>query len=453
VPEDFGILATINMIITFVELLTDSGFAKYIIQCDFKNKRDENEYIQVAFWTNLILSIVIWIIILIFKFPIAKLVGNVGYENVIVIAALQVIVAAFSSIQMAIYRRYFNFKTLFIARILTSVIPLCVTVPLALILKNYWSLVIGAIVVQLVNAAFLTIKSSWKPKIYYSFLKLKKMFSFSVWSLAEALAYWVTTWFDVFIIGAAFSAYLLGLYKNSLNMVNSLTLLVKSSIIPVLFSSLSRLKYKQDRFEEVYYDLQFCGAAILIPMGIGIFVFRDLATTILFGSGWSEAANIIGVWGLSACVMATFVNFNAEVYKAKGIPKILFVYEIVCLAIMIPCCVYAKNFGFWPLVYTRAAVVVIQFALGLLFMRKFANFKIGTMIKNALPPIVCAIIMGICGELLKFVFTGIGGQLVAIVICILVYFLLMRIGYKKRIVEAIEVIRNKDTDISEELND
>lgn len=421
-PKDFGILATVNMIITFVDLFTDSGFAKYIIQCDFLDEREADKYIDVAFWTNFYLSFFLWIIIFLFRFPIAALVGNKGHENVIVIASTQLILTSFSCIQTSLYRRNFDFKILFRARIVTAVIPLVVTVPLAVILRNYWSLVIGSIAVQLVNAVYLTIKSKWKPSLYYSFAKLHKMISFSIWSLAEAVAYWFITWFDIFIIGSAFSSYYLGIYKNSLNMVNSIMTLVKASIIPVLFSSLSRLKNNQKEFDDIYGSLQQTAAFIVFPMSIGIFIFRELVTTILFGSKWGEAANIIGAWALSSGLFVVFVNFFGEAFKAKGIPKILFIYETICLLIMIPICYYTKNIGFWPIVYTRASVVLVQVVLGLFFLKHYVHVSIKRQLKNLVPATICSLIMGCVATLLKPVSSTIVWQTLVILISVFVYF-------------------------------
>jgi len=49
--------------------------------------------------------------------------------------------AAFSSIQIALFKRDFDFKTLFSVRLIGIIIPVIVTIPLALVLKNYWALI------------------------------------------------------------------------------------------------------------------------------------------------------------------------------------------------------------------------------------------------------------------------------------------------------------------------
>lgn len=130
-PEAFGVVATITMIISFVDMFTDAGFQKYLIQHEFKDENEKFKNANVAFWTNLGISIFLWIMIIIFRENIAILVGNPGLGNVIAIACIQLLLTSFSSIQMALYRRDFNFKILFSVRMVSIFIPFAVTIPLA----------------------------------------------------------------------------------------------------------------------------------------------------------------------------------------------------------------------------------------------------------------------------------------------------------------------------------
>ena len=65
VPEAFGFVATINMVVSFTEVFTDAGFQKYIIQHEFDSEDDQDLTINVAFWSNLLLSLVILLFIII----------------------------------------------------------------------------------------------------------------------------------------------------------------------------------------------------------------------------------------------------------------------------------------------------------------------------------------------------------------------------------------------------
>ena len=113
VPEAFGIVATITMIISFAEIFTDAGFQKYIIQHEFEDDEDLDNSTNVAFWTNLCFSIVICALIFVFRHKLAILVGSRGFGNSISIASILIVIASFSSIQMARYKRDFDFKNLF----------------------------------------------------------------------------------------------------------------------------------------------------------------------------------------------------------------------------------------------------------------------------------------------------------------------------------------------------
>ena len=64
-PEAFGVVATLTMIISFAEIFTDAGFQKYLIQHDFKDEKDQIDSTNVAFWSNLIMSLIIWLIIIV----------------------------------------------------------------------------------------------------------------------------------------------------------------------------------------------------------------------------------------------------------------------------------------------------------------------------------------------------------------------------------------------------
>jgi O-antigen/teichoic acid export membrane protein len=424
-PEAFGIVATVTMIISFVDMFTDAGFQKYLVQHEFINNKEKEQSTNVAFITNLTISFFFWFIIIIFRNPIANIVGNPGLGKVVAIACIQLPLTSFSSIQMALYKRDLNFKTLFGARMVKALIPLLITVPLAVAGLSYWALIIGSICGEISNAFILTIKSKWKPSLFYSFLLLKDMLSFSVWTLLESISVWLTLWFDVFIIGNSFSQYYLGLYKNSLNMVNSLMAVVSAAIIPILFSSLSRLQNNEVEYKKMYYTTQRFAAYLIFPMGLGLFLYSDLATSILFGNKWSEANNIVGIWSLMAAIGIIFSNFNGEIYRSKGRPKLSFVYQIIHLCFLIPSCLIAIGYGFWALVYTRALMRIQGTITGFIFMKVFMGFSIRDMIANVIKPTICTILMGIVAFSLKQISVSTSWSFLSILICILVYGILL----------------------------
>ncbi|MEL5899101.1 lipopolysaccharide biosynthesis protein [Clostridium sporogenes] len=421
-PQAFGVVATVTMIMSFADMFTDAGFQKYLVQHEFKDEDEKFKNANVAFWTNFGISIFLWLIITMFRKQIAIAVGNPGLGNVIAIACIQLLLTSFSSIQMALYRRDFDFKTLFLVRMVSVFIPFIITIPLAFLGLSYWSLIIGTIFIQISNAVILTVKSKWKPHLFYKVEILKEMLSFSIWSLIEAISIWFTAWVDVFIIGSSLNQYYLGIYKTSTAMVNALMSLITASIVPVLFSALSRLQDDTEKFNKMYLTTQRLVSIFVFPLGIGVYLYSDLATKIILGSKWKEASGVIGVWALTSSIMIVLGHFNSEVYRAKGRPKLSFLSQMLHLVVLVPACIISSKYGFWSLVYTRAWIRMEGILVGLIIMKFAIGFPIGRIFKNVMPTAISAILMGILAYLLQQISKGLLWSFVSIIICSLFYF-------------------------------
>ncbi len=392
-PDAFGILVTAQMVISFAEIFTDAGFQKYLVQHEFRSVEEKDQSTNVAFWSNFVISLVIWICIIFFSKPIASLVGCSGHDAVISVSCICIPLASFSSIQMALFKRDLNFKTLFYVRIVGVCIPLLITVPLAIITRSYWSLIIGMIVLNFANAVILTIKSTWKPRLYYSFRQFKEMFSFTMWSMLEAISIWLTSYVDIFIVGTMLSQHYLGVYRTSMSTVGQITSIITSATTPVLFASLSRLQESENEFKEMFFKFQKLVALLVIPIGIGLFLFSDVVTKILLGNQWIEASYFIGLWGLTSSITIVLAHYSSEVYRAKGRPKLSVLAQFLHIVVLWPTIYISIKFGFDTLCAARALVRLELIIVNLLIMYLALNMPIGKMFTNIIPEIVAGLCM------------------------------------------------------------
>ena len=443
-PDAFGVVAVCNMIVSFVDIISDAGFSKYMVQCDFADDGEKGRYANTAFWSHLGLSVFLWAIVFLLRNPIASLMGESDYATAISVACSQLVFTSMSSIQMGLLRREFAFKKLFIARASVALTPLIVTIPIAIATHSFWALIVGNIAGAMINAIVLFCISPWKPGWFYSFTLLKKMFSFSFWSLCEALAHWMIFWIDTFIVGMWYDDYYLGLYKNSSNMIMSIINMSTAAIGPVLFASLSRIKNNAVAFYDTFLHISKLVSYILFPAGIGLFVFRKPITLLLLGEQWTESADIIGSWALMLVVSVTFYSFPAEAYKAKGIPKILFFFQLSYLVFLIPVCLVAARTDFWLFVYCRCLCVLEQVVVSFIFAKKFLDWNVLTFLKNMIRPISASAVMaGMC-ILVYRDNVSIWISLLSIVAIVFLYFGVLFLFFRKDIKESLALIRRKD---------
>lgn len=424
-PEAFGVVATATMVFSFADMFTDSGFQKYLVQHEFEDNEERNNATNVAFWTNLTLSLIFWLFISIFSNPLAAAVGNPGMGKVLIIACMSLPLTSFSSIQMALYRREFDFKTLFYVRMVGAVIPLIITVPLAMTTHSYWALIIGTLCGNLSNAFILTIRSKWKPSLYFSFEILKKMLSFSIWSLVEAISIWLTSYLDVFIVGVFLSSYYLGVYKTAMNTVNQIMNLITASTTTVLFSALSRAQNDKTEFDKLFFEFQRNVGLLLLPMGIGICIYRGVVTQILLGEQWGDAANFIGLWALVNAIKVLFSNYCSEAYRAMGRPKTSVIVQISQLVVLVPAMFFGAQYGFDGLYIARCLVSCELILVNLIVVKCTLDISPLKMLKNIIWELFASVCMGGFALLLRKTHAGITWSLISIVLCVVVYFALI----------------------------
>lgn len=396
-PEAFGMVATVTMVTSFADMFSDSGFQKYLVQHEFKSEGELHRSANVAFWTNVAVSLLMWAGIALSRDSLAIFVGSPGLGFPIAVACASLPLTSFSSIQLALFRRRLDFKTIMPVRIAVALVPLVVTVPLALAGMGFWSLIIGTIAGNAVNAAALTALSSWRPKLFYSVDLLRDMFAFSGWSLLEAIAIWATSWAGTFVVGSLLDSYHLGLYRQPMTFVNSAFGLVTSATTPVLFASLSRLQGSDEEFRSFFCRFQFSVAMFVLPLGVGIFCFRDFLTDLLLGDQWGDAALMMGCWGLSTGAMIVFSHYCSEVFRSKGKPKVSLLCQVLYMCVMVPTLYVSALAGFERLVVANAAVRLVGIVINQAAMFLVSGISFRVVLKGVVAPLVSSCVMGCVG--------------------------------------------------------
>lgn len=421
-PEVFGIVASITMITSLAEIFADAGFQSYLVQHEFKNEEELNNSTTVAFWSNFAISCFIYILIFTTRNHIANMLRNPELGFAISIAGLNILLTAFSSIHIARYRRNFDFRTLFFIRIISSVVPFFVTIPIALIYKNYWALLIGTLVSNIINAVGLTLRSEWKPEFYFSLKHFKDMFSFSMWTFLDIITMWLVSYTGTFIVGYYLSEYYLGLYKISINTVDSYMNIITGSTATVLFSALSRLKDDEEEYERTLFKFQRMISMFVMPMGIGLFLYRSLATDILLGPNWAEAKDFIGLWALISAINVIFGQNISDVFRSKGKPQLALLAQFIHFVILVPALYITSQINFRALYISRSLIKLEYVLVGLIFLWLVLRISFIKILKNVAPTMIASLVMGGIAVGLQHLGSSVIWQFISIFICALVYF-------------------------------
>ncbi len=421
VPEDFGVVAIINMVLNFSDIFAVAGLQKYIVQHKYKDNDELNKSLSVAFWTNLVFSIILWLAIVLFQNQIVQLIGNPSLGKAIAIACLSLPIKSLSCAQEALCIRNFQFKRLFNNRLLASLTPLLVTVPLALLGLGYWSLVIGNLASDLIKTLYLNLSSSWKPKLYFNYMHLTKMLSFGIWALLESLSLWGCIWFDIFIISNSMGEYYTGIYRTAQSTITGIFALFTAGTASVLYSSLSRVQDDKIKFNQLYYTFQKNLSLIVLPVGVGMFVYKGFITRVLLGNQWNDAINLIGIWGLCTALVSTYGTLTRETYRAKGLPHVSVIVQAVHLLFVVPVSIIGLRFGFENYIYIRSIAFLQIIVLHFIALKKIIGVSPLKLLRQTTIPIAGSVLMGVVGFIYLRFGSGMLFSTLGVLICGICY--------------------------------
>lgn len=433
-PTAFGILATIMMVISFAEMLADAGFQKFLVQHEFESVQEKQEATDVAFIANLVFSLILWGTIIIGRDELAVLVGNDGLGIPLAVMGAMIPLSAFSSVQMALYRRDFNFKFLLNIRLITILTPILISIPMALMGYDYWSLIAGMLGAQLFTALALLKSRKNQIHLFFSSRVFMNMFNYSAWSLAEAFSIWLTAWVDTFIISRFLDAYYLGIYKMPMAIVTTVMAMATASLAPVLFAALSRVQNNQQAFSNTFFTFQRYMALFLVPLGVGLFVFQDFVVHLLLGPQWTLAGIVLGSWALSSAIMTVTANLISEIFRAKGMPNLSFWTQILHLVVLIPVIYICIRYDFSTFVYARSLVRMEMLAASMLLLALFVNMSAFRIISNISVYLITASIVGLIAYSILHLYDAVWWTVVCMLFCVVLYVAILYVIPSERII-------------------
>lgn len=433
--EIFGIVASINIIISLAEIFADSGFSKYLVQADFESKNHFDLHKSVSFWTNTIISLVMLILVAGFSDSLASLIGSPGYGFALTIAAIQIPIHGFASISTALLRRNFEFKKLFFVRISGVVVSLAVTVVFALLKFEHWALIIGSLLSLLFQTIVLFVMSKFKLKFMFKFSALKQIISFSISSFLDALLAWVASSVILIFVNTKLGNEMSGIFKMGATTVSGIFNMFSAIFLPVLFSNLSRQKENKVGFDETYFDYQRGASYIIVPAVIGVVLFTPLIVTIFLGSGWKDVESIIAYQATSLGFSILLRSFPGTYFLAKGKPQILVITQLIWLAIYIPVSYFTVDMGIITFVKINVLLNIVLSFITYIWIWFLYKISLKETFFVIVKPLIASIPMIILGVLSQKISVNLYFQIGTIIVCVLVYFitfyLLFRIDFKR----------------------
>ena len=171
-PNDFGKISLVLVFTTIMQVFVDSGLGNALIQ---KKDADDLDF-STVFYTNIVICLVLYIGIFIASPTIARFYDDLNLIPVIRVLSLTLVISGVKNVQQAYVSKKMIFKKFFFATLLGTIGAAFLGVIMAINGMGVWALVAQQLFNLSLDTIILWITVKWRPKLCFSFKRLKKLF-------------------------------------------------------------------------------------------------------------------------------------------------------------------------------------------------------------------------------------------------------------------------------------
>ena len=164
-PEDYGLMGMIVIFISLGQMIMQSGFSMALIQ---KKDSDTTDF-STAFWFNVIIAGIGYIILFFNAGSIASFFGKPILISITRVAAIGIILNSLCSVQVSILTKKMDFKKLTSINLASALFSGSTGIFLAIKGFEVWALVFQTLAGNAIYLAGLWLMSGWKPQWIFSF--------------------------------------------------------------------------------------------------------------------------------------------------------------------------------------------------------------------------------------------------------------------------------------------
>ena len=212
-------------------------------------------------------------------------------ETLLLVLPICAIAYGFTNIGIVSFRLDLDFAKDFRFGVYQRIGGSIIMITLAIVLRNYWALVIGVISLKVVGLFLSYTMSDYRP--HFSLKKLREIWGFSIWMLVVYVSEYLARRIDQFVVGSSSNSSIMGAYSVGADLAQAPAIDVVQPVMRALFPVYSRLLNDPERLKVAVLQVVASGATICFAAGFGVAAIAREFTAIVLGPQWDEATPLI----------------------------------------------------------------------------------------------------------------------------------------------------------------
>ncbi len=387
-PKDFGTLALAMSVIAVVDIFSAFGLRQALLRIG----KPERCHYHTA-WTIQLLVLTVLAAILIAIGPFAaRFYDEPALATLIAVLACCFVIDGLANIGVLDFDRNLDFGRDLRMRVSVRLTTFAITVTAALILRNYWALVIGTVSQSVLNAAASYVFHSFRPR--FSLAKREELLGVSLWMFLASASQTIHNQIEKIVVGRITSRNVVGFYSVSRDLSSIFTEEITTALNRVTFVTTARtgraLSADPDRLPSMLGAYGFIAA----PLGFGLAATADQALPLLLGPQWADAAPFLSIIAPASALYAVY-KLIIVTLQASGDARLAAFLSVAGAMSMVAITATLALNGQGAMAVALGALVAttILLASGIVLLARKAEIGVLRLLTSVARPFVAATLM------------------------------------------------------------
>lgn len=443
---DYGIVGFAAIFTAFLGQFSDLGIGSALIHRSEIDDKALYTGFTLKFFLGIAVCSAAWL-----AAPLATtLFDNPAVVDVIRILSLSFVINSFMFLPNILLTKELNYKKISIYNTLTILFQSTIAIILALKGFKFWSIVIANVSASVFTVVIVNIIKPVKIKFSFNRAIADQLVNYGGNIFITGFIVFIIFNIDNFVIGSVAGADQLGYYALAFNWGSMMCTLISSTILSVMFPTLSKMQRDKERIKSAYLRVLEYMSFVGILANMTLFVIAKDFLVHVLGHGTDKwlpalvALRILCIYGIFRMLLEPLGSVIMALGRTEQLRKVNFVVAIIELSLIYP---VLMQFGINGVAVLVTCAYVSQFVMYYPFLKKDLNTTWSDLfasVKPSLTAIVSILLLFLLFE------TTWGSSLiimaVKIIVCAAGYILLHGLISKWKIqTEMYGMIRNTKT--------
>ncbi len=281
-PEEFGLVAMVNIFVGFTAVFINAGTGSSIIQKPEVTKED----LSTIFLFNIMGGLTLSVVLYSSANLLSEFYGRIEIIKIVQLLAWKPLIASLAIVPQFLMIRQINLKSRTIAQFCGQISAGIIGIYMALSGYGVFALVAASLSSSIISTILYWLQSSWRPSLIFKMSSFRIIWNFSGKILLGNILHQLVHKADELIVGSYLSAGALGIYNRGKNLSVIPTRMVGQILSRSFYPIFSRLQ-SEKRIIRFFYQRQSQFISwISAPIYLILFVVADDLIEFLLGNKW-----------------------------------------------------------------------------------------------------------------------------------------------------------------------